>query len=192
MSQRYLKGTDVGRGGLREMSLMHIFRDCAARRDARDIGRRYTDGERDLTLHSQKRREGASEDALRRNLAQDIADMMNTIRLDVSADLDEHPRVRESIINHGLQDMGTLWRDNRTPTALALALREALARNEPRLRRGSIEVRIADTEATADQHLIFEITAEMISDPTDIPLQFQAEVDPSAGKVAMKRVQGEA
>ncbi|KGJ04231.1 hypothetical protein IT41_11110 [Paracoccus halophilus] len=174
------------------MSLMHIFRDSAARRDARDQGRRYTEGDRDLTLLSQKRREGASEESLRRNLVRDIASLMNTIRLDVCVDLADHPRVRRSIINHGLQDMDTLWRENRTPGDLANAIREALISNEPRLRAATLEVRLDEMAPTVDQRITFEILAEMISDPSDIPLQFHAEVDPAAGKIAMKRMQAEA
>ena len=183
---------DPGRGGLREMSLMHIFRDSAARRDSRDQGRRYIDGERDLTVMSQKRREGASEESLRRNLARDIASLMNTIRLDVCVNLADNPRVRNSIINHGFQDMDTIWRENRTPGDLAHAIREALIRNEPRLRAETLEVRVDEIAPTVEQRLTFEIVAEMIADPTDIPLQFYAEVDPAAGKIAMKRMQGEA
>lgn len=191
-SRRSSSDRDPARGGLREMSLMHIFRDSAARRDSRDQGHRYVDGDRDLTLLSQKRREGASEEALRRNLARDIANLMNTIRLDVCVDLTDNPRVQKSIINHGLQDMDTLWRENRTPGDLAHAIREALIRNEPRLRAETLEVRIDEIAPTVEQRLTFEIIAEMIADPTDIPLQFYAEVDPAAGKIAMKRMQGEA
>ncbi|WP_170167081.1 GPW/gp25 family protein [Paracoccus methylarcula] len=183
-------GDDSSRGGLREMSLLHIFRDSAARRDSRDNSRRYTEGERDLTLVSQKRREGASEASLRRNLALDIASLMNTIRLDVITDLSDTPRVRDSVINHGFQDMDSLWRKNRTPGDMADAIRIALIRNEPRLRAGTIEVRVDENDPSVDQRLTFEIVAEMISDPTDIPLQFYAEVDPAAGKVSMKRMQG--
>ncbi len=191
-SRRKPSDRDPGRGGLREMSLMHIFRDSAARRDSRDQGHRYVDGDRDLTLLSQKRREGASEESLRRNLARDIASLMNTIRLDVCVDLADNPRVRRSIVNHGLQDMDTLWRENRTPGDLAMAIREALIRNEPRLRAETLEVRMDEVAPTMDQRLTFEIIAEMIADPTDIPLQFYAEVDPAAGKIAMKRMQGDA
>ena len=190
-TRRPFSDRDPGRGGLREMSLMHIFRDSAARRDSRDQGHRYVDGDRDLTLLSQKRREGASEESLRRNLARDIASLMNTIRLDVCVDLTENPRVRNSVINHGFQDMDTLWRENRTPGDLAHAIREALIRNEPRLRAETLEVRIDEIAPTVDQRLTFEIMAEMIADPTDIPLQFYAEVDPAAGKIAMKRMQGD-
>ena len=189
--RRQSSDRDPGRGGLREMSLMHIFRDSAARRDSRDRGHRYTEGERDLTAMSQKRREGASEESLRRNLARDIASLMNTIRLDVCVNLADNPRVRNSIINHGFQDMDTIWRENRTPGDLAHAIREALIRNEPRLRAETLEVRIDEIAPTVDQRLTFEIVAEMIADPTDIPLQFYAEVDPAAGKIALKRMQGD-
>ena len=184
-------GDNIPRGGLREMSLMHIFRDSASRRDSRDGTRHYTEGERDLTLVSQKRREGASETSLRRNLARDIASLMNTIRLDVVTDLSDTPRVRESIINHGFQDMDTLWRNSKTPGDMADAIRVALVRSEPRLRADSIEVRVDEKDASIEQRLTFEIIAELISDPTDIPLQFYAEVDPAAGKVALKRMQGD-
>lgn len=187
---RRTSAADAARGGLREMSLLHIFRDSAARRDARDREQQYTDGERDLTVVSQKRREGASEESLRRNLARDIASLMNTIRLDVVVDLDDYPRISQSIINHGFRDMDSLWRQNRTPTALAMAIRDALIRSEPRLRPESIEVRLEDKEPTVDQRLSFEIIAEMICNPNDIPLQFVAEIDPAAGKIAMRRMQG--
>ena len=172
------------------MSLLHIFRDSVARRDARYGGRDYVEGERDLTQLSQKRREGAGEDALRRNLAQDLESLMNTIRLDVAVSLADHPRVAASIVNYGFQDMDSLWRNNRTPGALAAAIRLSLIRAEPRLRAETLEVRLADSEPTVDQRLSFEISAEMISDPTDIPMQFIAEIDPAAGKISMSRMQG--
>lgn len=170
---------------------MHVFRDSAARRDSRDADQHYSDGERDLTMRSQKRREGTDETALRHNIALDVASLMNTIRLDVCADLKDSPRVARSVVNFGFQDMDTLWRDHNSPTDMAAAIRETLIANEPRLRPASIEVRIDEAGPGMDQRLQFEIIAEMISNPSDIPLQFYAEVDPGAGKIALKRMQGE-
>ena len=69
---------------------------------------------------------------------------------------------------------------------------EYAPRSEPRLRAETLEVRVDEIAPTVEQRLTFEIVAEMIADPTDIPLQFYAEVDPAAGKIAMKRMQGEA
>lgn len=191
--QRYRKisNDDPTRSGLREMSLMHVFRASAGRRDARDPDQHYQDGERDLTVRSQKRRDGTDESALRHNIALDVASLMNTIRLDVCIDMDETPRVAKSVVNFGFQDMDSLWRNHRTPKDMAAAIRATLIANEPRLRPNTIEVRIDESGPSKDQRLHFEILAEMISNPSDIPLQFYAEVDPAAGKIALKRMQGD-
>lgn len=176
---------------LRELSLMHVFRSSASRRDGREAQRPQTpDGETDLTVRSRKQREGMSEDALRRNLALDIASLMNTIRLDVCSDLQGSPRVAKSVVNFGFQDMDTLWRSSRGPADIAAAIRTTLIANEPRLRADSIEVRVDDRGPGTDQRLHFEIVAEMFSSPTDIALQFFAEVDPAAGKITLDRMQG--
>lgn len=191
--QRYRKvsNDDPTRSGMREMSLMHVFRASAGRRDGRDPDQHYQDGERDLTLRSQKRRDGTDEAALRHNIALDVSSLMNTIRLDVIVGMSDTPRVAKSVVNFGFQDMDSLWRDHRNPQDMAAAIRETLIANEPRLRPSTIEVRIDDTGPGKDQRLQFEIVAEMISNPSDIPLQFYAEVDPAAGKIALKRMQGD-
>ncbi|MDO5622770.1 MAG: GPW/gp25 family protein [Paracoccus sp. (in: a-proteobacteria)] len=173
------------------MSLMHVFRDSAARRDSREVASQLTDGERDLTMRSQKRREGVSEAALRHDLAVDIASLMNTIRLDVVINLHDTPYVQKSVVNFGFQDMDGLWHSSRTPGDMAQAIRSALIRNEPRLRSETVEVHVTSSGPGVDQRLTFEILAEMIANPTDIPLQFLAEVDPAAGKIAMTRMKGE-
>lgn len=179
------------KGGLRQMSLMHVFREAAEHKDSRDPGRHYHDGERDLTIRSQKRREGASDAALRKDLARDIAGLMNTIRLDTVTDLEDCDYVADSIINYGFQDLESIWRASSTLTDIAAAIRKALIRNEPRLRPASLEVRIREEEPSPDQRVTFEIFAEMISSPTDIAMEFLAEIDPSLGKIHMKRMQAE-
>ncbi|MDO5705200.1 MAG: GPW/gp25 family protein [Paracoccus sp. (in: a-proteobacteria)] len=183
--------SQITQSGLRQMSLMHVFRDSARRHDARDPDHRMTEGERDLTLRSQKRREGVSEAAQRQDLALDLASLMNTIRLDVAMPLDDTPRVRDSVVNHGFQDMDSLWRNSRNPADMAQAIRLALLRNEPRLRAASVDVQVRDIPTGPEQRVTFEIMAEMIANPTDIPLLFLAEVDPTAGKIAMTRMQGD-
>lgn len=179
------------RGGLRQMSLMHVFRDAAENKDSRDAGRHYRNGERDLTVRSQKRREGASDASLRRDLARDVASLMNTIRLDTVIDMSDAPYVRESVVNFGFQDLESIWKATSTMTDIAEAIRKALIRNEPRLRPGSLEVRVREDDPSPDQRVTFEISGEMISSPTDIAMEFLAEVDPSAGKIQMKRMQAE-
>lgn len=179
------------RSGLRQMSVMHVFRAAAEHRDSRDPGRHYHEGDRDVTVRSQKRREGASDAALRRDLARDIASLMNTIRLDNLTDLDDAPYVRDSIVNYGFQDLSSIWRARSTMTQIAERIRTALIRSEPRLRPETLEVRVREEDPSPDQRVTFEILGEMISSPSDIAMEFLAEVDPSLGKIQMKRMQGE-
>ena len=40
-------------------------------------------------------------------------------------------------------------------------------------------------EADSDQRIAFDITAEMAARPVDVPLEFVAEIDTGAGKVAL-------
>lgn len=180
------------RSGTRQMSLMHVFRAAAQQKDSRDPGRLYHEGDRDLTMRSQKRREGASDAALRRDLAYDIANLMNTIRLDTVSDLDGAPYVRDSVVNFGFRDLESIWRSNTTMSDLGAIIREALIRSEPRLRANTLEVRVREEDGVSvDQRVTFEIIGEMISSPTDIAMEFLAEVDPSLGKIEMKRIQGD-
>ncbi len=180
---------DARRAGRRQMSLMQVFRAAARNRD----GRRPARGEgeaadADVTRRSQQRREGSSETALRADLAQDVANLMNTVRLDAIVDLSDAPRVRNSVVNYGFQDLGSVTRSQRTEGEIAAAIREALIAHEPRLIPASIEVRLPQDQSEADHRLSFDISAEMIAAPADIPLDFVAEVDLGVGKIQLQRL----
>lgn len=171
------------------MSLMQVFRAAARNRD----GQRPAQGEAagadtDVTRRSQQRREGSSETALRADLAQDVASLMNTVRLDAVIDLSDTPWVRKSVVNYGFQDLGGIARSQRTEGEIASAIREALIAHEPRLIPASIEVRLPQDQDESDHRLSFDISAEMIATPSDIPLDFVAEVDLGAGKIQLQRL----
>lgn len=180
----------AGRSGARQMSLMHVFRSAVQKKDARAPVASYRQGERDVTIRSQKHREGASDFALRQDLARDIVSLMNTIRLDALTDLEDFPYVARSVINFGFQDLAGVWRANMTMSELGLAIHQTLLRNEPRLRASTLEVRLRDEGERPDQRVTFEILAEMIASPSDIAMKFLAEVEPSLGKIQMKRMRG--
>ncbi len=180
---------EVQRAGRRQMSLMQVFRAAARNRD----GRRPAQGDgagadTDVTRRSQQRREGSSETALRADLAQDVASLMNTIRLDAVVDLSDAPRVQKSVVNYGFQDLGGVSRSQRTEGEIANAIRDALIAHEPRLIPASIEVRLPQDQDESDHRLSFDISAEMIATPADIPLDFVAEVDLGAGKIQLQRL----
>lgn len=180
--------TDRDRAPTRSMSLMHVFRSAVEQGDARKTDRSYREGDRDIALRARHARDGTGEAALRANLAYDIANLMNTIRLDASADLADAPFVARSVINFGFADMSRASRSHEASLRIADSIRQSLITHEPRLVPGSIEVRIRDRNESSDQRLSFDISAEMRASPADIPLDFVAEVDLGAGKLRMTRL----
>lgn len=171
------------------MWLMQVFRAAARNRDgqrpARGAGE-TTDS--DLTRRSQQHREGTSETTLRADLSQDVANLMNTVRLEAIVDLSDAPYVQKSVVNYGFKDLGSVTRTQRTEGEIAAAIREALITHEPRLIPASIEVRLPQDRDDSDHRLSFDISAEMIANPADIPLDFVAEVDLGAGKIQLQRL----
>lgn len=169
------------------MSIMQVFRAAASAGDARDAapGQSRQDDDRVVSTRRRQSREGTDETSMRSDLALDLASLMNTVRLDAIVDLSDVPYVQRSINNYGFQDMSSLTRNDVTDTRIAQSIRDSLIRHEPRLNPASIEVRVADRGTSADQRIFFDITAEMIASPADIPMDFVAEVDLGAGKLRM-------
>jgi len=167
---------------------MHVFRSAAENGDARKRGRAKPDEAQSAELHSQQRREGVDDTALRHHLSIDLNNLMNTVRLDAIIPLSGYPYLEKSVANYGFQDMSSLTRSHQTDMKIAESIKQSLIIHEPRLIPDTIEVTLAEGAKGVAQRISFEITAEMVSDPVDIPLDFVAEVDLGAGKMTMQRL----
>ncbi len=172
----------------KQVSLMHVFRSAVERGDSRDGRTTYRDGDREVTQRSKERREGTDEETLRRHLSNDMASLMNTIALDAIVDLDGAPYVRNSIINFGFSDLSMMSQSQFAATDVAKFIRETLIRHEPRLIAGTIDISVNVEAQSVSQRLTFDISAEMVATPVDVPLSFMAEVDMGAGKMQMTRL----
>ncbi|MEL6127494.1 MAG: type VI secretion system baseplate subunit TssE [Pseudomonadota bacterium] len=183
-----VKRSPRARDHLKQMTLLDVFRASARDGDARTpASGPVEDGDRTVTARSKQRRSGINEDALKRNLSTDIASLMNTVRLDAVVPLDDTPYVKASVVNYGFRDMSSLAVNRRTHEAIETELRQTLENHEPRLSPASIEVRYPEESQLPDQRMTFDVTAEMLATPHDIPLDFLAEVDIGAGKVKTSR-----
>ena len=173
--------------GYFQISLMNVFRNAARERDARKTADDMTEDGRVLSVRSLERREGAGQATLREHLAQDLANLMATINLDSSQPLDGFDRVKRSILNYGMTDLTHLTVDDSRRTKLAQDLKRSLLAHEPRLVPGSVVVKLR-SDSTRGHHVAFDITAEMAAKPVDVPLEFVAEIDTGAGKVALSNL----
>ncbi len=167
---------------------MHVFRAAVERGDSKDGRATYRDGDREVTQRSKERREGTNEETLRRHLSTDLGSLMNTISLDAIVDLDDYPYIRKSIINFGFCDLSALSDKAFATGEMARFIRDTLIRNEPRLIASTIEINVNKDAGSVSQRLTFDISADMVASPVDVPLDFVAEVDMGAGKIQMTRL----
>lgn len=176
------------RDGLFQVSLMNVFRQSARERDARTATSELVEDGRVLSARSIERREGASQATLREHLAQDLANLMTTIHLQATLPLDGLDWVRRSVLNYGMQDITRLTADDFRSASVVRDLREALLAHEPRLIASTLNITLRSDESDENQKISFDIQAEMTARPVDVPLEFVAEIDMGAGKVAMSNL----
>ncbi|MGL6210195.1 MAG: type VI secretion system baseplate subunit TssE [Paracoccaceae bacterium] len=174
------------RDGLFQVSLMNVFRQAARERDAKTKDSTTTDdGGRVLSTRTIERREGANQATLKDHLAQDLGNLMGTIHLAAAQSLDGLPHVQKSVLNYGMQDMTRLTSDDFKNSAVVRDLKAALLEHEPRLIPESLVIKLRSNSADKHQRIAFDIRAEMAARPVDVPLEFVAEIDTGAGKVAL-------
>jgi type VI secretion system protein ImpF len=172
----------------KQVSLMHVFRSAVERGDSRDGKANFQDGDKVISQRSKERREGTNEETLRRHLSNDLASLMNTISLDAMVDLTDYPYIQKSIINFGFSDLSSLADRGFAAAEMSRFIRETLIRHEPRLIPASIEINVNKDAESVTQRLTFDISADMVASPVDVPLDFVAEVDMGAGKIQMTKL----
>ncbi|MGR3467805.1 MAG: type VI secretion system baseplate subunit TssE [Shimia sp.] len=168
---------------------MDVFRLSFEDNDARqgamsteDTGGRNTIAE--ISARSKARRVGVDESVLRAHVRDHLATLMNCVRLDAIENLDVHPAVKASVVNYGFQDLSSLSREEITSRRIASSIRQSLVDHEPRLVPTSIHVEVR-TAGDIQQRVGVFVSADLIADPADIPIEFEADVDPDGGTVSL-------
>lgn len=176
------------RGERSKLSILQVFRTAYEDRDARHAAATAPGQDPQITPRSKQRREGVSETQLRAHLEADLNALLNTIRLDAAEPLDDAPHVARSILNYGFRDLSSVAASELNTPGVINSIRQSLIDHEPRLVAESIEVRITERQDAKDQRLSLTISADLMGDPVDIPLDFDAEVDLGAGKLRMSKL----
>lgn len=169
-------------------SILQVFRASHNEKDAHHRREISGDGITKLTSARKQRRFGVSETELRQHLEADLAALLNTIHLEAICPLDDTPHVADSIVNYGFRDLSGLGKVALNTPAVVATLRESLIRFEPRLIAESLDVQIRDTSNGKTHHLAVFVTAEMLGDPVDVSLDFDAEIDLGAGKMSLSHL----
>lgn len=173
-----------------QIPLMYAFRDAFEKGDATRQEDIRVDGERVLSTRGSMRRRAADETLLRRDLALDLSALLDTVDLASVVDLAGLDHVKRSVLNYGLHDITHLTTGSAGIDALQAHLREALLRHEPRLTPESLGIEKVEVKNDVDQRVQFNVFANMVCRPLDVPIEFVAELDVGAAKMALPRPPG--
>lgn len=175
-------------GDRSKISIMHIFRAAYYERDARIASGHSETGEAEITKRSKQRRDGVDEATLKAQIQADLSALMNTIQLDSAVPLDDVPYVRQSVLNYGFRDLSDVTPQELGSSAVVNSIRQSLLDHEPRIIPSTLDVRVTNKGANTRNRLEISVSAELMSDPVDVPVDFEAEVDLGAGKLKMQNL----
>lgn len=176
------------RGDRSKVSIMHVFRSAHYKKDAKTAHGKAATGETEISQRSKQRREGLDETTLKADLQADLSALMNTIQLDSAESLSDAPHVQRSVLNYGFRDLSDISPQDMTSADVVNSIRQSLLDHEPRIIPETLEVKVADSENNSRFRLEITVSAELMGDPVDVPVDFDAEVDLGAGKLRMQNL----
>lgn len=174
--------------------LMHAFRSAHAERLYLDRKIGAQEGTSAPAAPRQARamvrglaRAPITEQALREDVARDLASLVNTISFESAVDLEGFDAVRGSILNYGLRDLHARFADQAGNGALIRDVEDTIRRYEPRLVGNSLRVSqiVRVDEPTLTVRL--EIAADLACEPVNVPVVFIADIDVDNGAIAFSR-----
>ncbi|SFJ83527.1 type VI secretion system baseplate subunit TssE [Jannaschia pohangensis] len=174
-------------GDRAKVSIMNVFRAAHRAGDGRKATPGSEDGTREITARSLQRRDGVGEEMLRAHLQADLHTLLNTTRLESAVSLKDAPHVARSVLNYGFQDLSGLTMDEIGAPHVEKSIRQSLLDHEPRIIPSTLDVKIESRGNDTDQRLSLHVSAELMNDPVDIALDFDAVVDLGAGKLHLSQ-----
>lgn len=167
---------------------MQAFRSAFRERDsAKPLDIRSAADERIIPGRRTSPRNAVSEPVLRQELSDDLAALLNTVNLASIEDLTHLDEVRRSILNYGVDDIASISTESEAMDTLGERLREVLEFCEARLVRGTVSVSPESKFDDVSTRVAFHVNAEMYASPSNVPVEFIADLDAFSGKLNVKR-----
>jgi type VI secretion system protein ImpF len=127
----------------------------------------------------------------RRSVLRDLAWLLNTTNAESEVELGPLPRVRDSVLNFGVQALSGKYLVDDDLRALEDAVADCIRRFEPRIMPDSLRVRVltaSDEQATRNR-LGMEIRGQLWAEPYPIELLLRSRVDLESGQIALEDAQ---
>jgi type VI secretion system protein ImpF len=168
---------------------MQAFRAAFRERDAgKRLDLKNEQGERVIAGRRSSPRNAVSESALREGLSEDLGSLLNTINMAACENLQDVPFVAGSILNYGMIDLTAISIDELAVNDIGAKLAAALKTYEPRLISETIAIERDTSVDSASLKVRFNVHAEMFATPTDVSVEFVADIEVDSGKLKISRL----
>lgn len=168
--------------------LMYVFRAAHEAKDAKKrVDIRNEAGERVIAARRSRAREVITENVLRREVARDLENLLNTIALKSTMDMTGAPYARKSILNFGLPDIAHRSIDEIGVDDIPQEIKTAILAYEPRLAAASLHVERDKTIDSSELKVRFIVRADLTCHPVHVPVEFVADVI-DTGKIVVNRL----
>jgi type VI secretion system protein ImpF len=132
----------------------------------------------------------------RQAVIRDLGWLLNSTCRPAADNLDEFPEVSKSVLNYGLPDLCGRTASGMSPQALERMITQVIQRYEPRLMKGTLQVRVVDagevgagaggnpnpTSGVRPNAVVIEIRGEVWNSPMPDSLYVKTEVDLETGE----------
>lgn len=168
--------------------IMQAFRAAFRERDSQKaLDARSDDGERVIAGRRSTPRNSVSENLLRQDLAEDVSVLLNTVNLASAVDLEGLDEVQTSILNYGVDDLTSISADSATVGNFPGKIQKILETFEARLAQGTVSVAHNKDFDELNTKLSLHVSADMYATPSDVPIEFVADVEPFGNTVKLTK-----
>lgn len=123
---------------------------------------------------------------LREIIRRDLAWLLNSNNMETQLDPEAHKNVLTSVLNYGVRDVSGDFSTTKRAELMREAIHRAVTIYEPRVKPGTLDVRI-HSEVRANETLIeFDIHADMWAQPMPLELYLRSQIDLVTGHVELE------
>ncbi len=122
---------------------------------------------------------------LRDIVLRDLGWLLNTVNQEGNIDPDEFPQSFDSTLNYGITDISGKRAAEARPYELERLIHKAIDAFEPRIVKGSLEVKLSTTMEGTQSRILFNIHAELWAQPVPVEVFMRTALDLASGDMSV-------
>jgi len=124
---------------------------------------------------------------LRDIVLRDLGWLLNTVNQEGDVVEDDYPYAAHSTLNYGITDIAGKRAAEARPYELERMIHRAVESFEPRIVKGSLEVKLSNAEGGTHSRILFNIHAEIWAQPVPVEVFMRTELDLASGDMSVAK-----